>query len=149
MLLWILEVVLLSLVFIFVVHHLIRFFMTNLTVPRTKDLVYRPAQSYDDIYKLIGRNQNRDPDEEDDILAANTRFNARRSSSSASLSSSTSSSSTPQDMKSELKNFLKKQWSPESSSNNNNSNSNNGDWAWAGADNSDSFSVTSLHSSAF
>lgn len=151
MLLWSLEVILLSLVFIFVVHQLFLFFLTNLTVPRTKDLVYRPAQAYDNIYKLIGNGQRTHTESDaegttlDDLVTrANTQFNATASSANSSLSSG------KQSMKNELKNFLKQQWSSDKPGGSSSSNvAAEPVDAWNHHDNSDTFSVTSLHSSSF
>ena len=37
MLFWSLKVILFSLVFIFIIHHLLQFFKSNLTIPKTKE----------------------------------------------------------------------------------------------------------------
>ena len=89
MLFWILQSMFLSIIFILVVHHLIHFFKTTLTIPKMKDLVNAPTQKYDNIYNIIGNSQ------------------------STALPSLASSSSTVDSssflMKNELKHFLKTQ----------------------------------------
>jgi hypothetical protein len=109
MLSWIIQITIVSIILIFLVHHLINFFKSTLTVPKIKDLVNSPSQKYENMYNIIKNN-----------------------SSSNSLSDSLSSSGqnadytlidllptkqeTPTSMKNELKNFLKKQMQGSSSS---------------------------------
>ncbi len=50
---WILQVTVMSLCFIAVVHYLYVFFKTTLTVPKVKDLVNRPQQQYEELFKGI------------------------------------------------------------------------------------------------
>ena len=53
MLSWIIQISIISIIFIFLVHHLIMFFKTTLTVPKIKDLVNSPNQKYQNIYDTI------------------------------------------------------------------------------------------------
>lgn len=53
MLSWIFQTTILSIIFIFLIHHLILFFKENLTIPKVKDLVNAPSQKYHDIYNII------------------------------------------------------------------------------------------------
>ena len=53
MLSWIMQISLISIIFIFLVHHLIIFFKSTLTVPKIKDLVNSPNQKYQHIYDTI------------------------------------------------------------------------------------------------
>ena len=50
---WVLQVTVISLCFIAVVHYLYIFFKTTLTVPKVKDLVNRPQQQYEELFKGI------------------------------------------------------------------------------------------------
>jgi hypothetical protein len=50
---WTLQVTVISLCFIAVVHYLYIFFKTTLTVPKVKDLVNRPQQQYEELFKGI------------------------------------------------------------------------------------------------
>jgi hypothetical protein len=93
MLSWILRVSIMSLILIFLVHHLITFLTSTLTVPKIKDLVESPTKKYDNIFNIISHNVpeiNNNSYTELDLLP-----------------------SAPKDenesMKNELKNFLKKQ----------------------------------------
>jgi hypothetical protein len=96
---WILQITIISIIFIFLVHHLIEFFKSTLTIPKIKDLVDSPSQKYKNIFNQLSKQ----PD----------------------LSSSSSYSTTdllpppPQEneMKRELKSFLKKQLNVNSSDN--------------------------------
>jgi len=53
MLSWIIQISIASIIFIFLVHHLIMFFKSTLTVPKIKDLVNSPNQIYQNIYNTI------------------------------------------------------------------------------------------------
>ena len=56
MLSWIIQTTIISLILIFLVHHLINFFKSTLTVPKIKDLVNTPLQKYENIYNIINNN---------------------------------------------------------------------------------------------
>lgn len=89
MLTWIIQISLISIIFIFLVHHLLMFFKTTLTVPKIKDLVNSPNQKYQNIYDTISHKSSSYTDID---LLPNDNF--------------VNSEST---MKNELKSFLKKQ----------------------------------------
>ena len=94
MLTWIIQISLISIIFIFLVHHLLLFFKSTLTVPKIKDLVNSPNQKYQHIYDTISNNSS--------------------SSSSSSTTGYTNIELLPlnndnDSMKDELKSFLKKQ----------------------------------------
>jgi len=89
MLFWVIQITVISILLIFLVHHLINFFTSTLTVPKIKDLVNSPTQKYENMFNII-QNNSRASDEEYsivDLLPKTEKPN----------------------MKSELKNFLKKQ----------------------------------------
>jgi len=50
---WIVQTTILSVVFIFLVHYLIEFFKSTLTVPKLKDLVNSPTQKYQNMFNVI------------------------------------------------------------------------------------------------
>ena len=52
----ILKTVILSFVVIFLCHKLYLFFRSNLTIPKTKDLVISTDEKYSDIYDVITKN---------------------------------------------------------------------------------------------
>ena len=90
MLAWIIQISIISIIFIFLVHHLIMFFKSTLTVPKIKDLVNSPNQKYQNIYDTISHNSTSYTDIE--LLPNNDMINMNSS-----------------NMKNELKSFLKKQ----------------------------------------
>lgn len=53
MLLWTIQMSILSIILIFLVHHLIVFFKNTLTIPKVKDLVNAPIQKYEEMYEII------------------------------------------------------------------------------------------------
>ena len=58
MLFWIIQITVISILLIFLVHHLINFFKSTLTVPKIKDLVNTPKQKYENMYNIIKQNTN-------------------------------------------------------------------------------------------
>tara|TARA_B100000674_G_C37886552_1_gene936935 strand:+ start:807 stop:1166 length:360 start_codon:yes stop_codon:yes gene_type:complete len=54
----ILQYIVLSLIFIISVHYSWSFLKTNLTVPKTKDLIKKPNDIYRDIYGTINKENN-------------------------------------------------------------------------------------------
>jgi hypothetical protein len=96
MLSWIIQITIISIVLIFLVHYLFNFFKSTLTVPKIKDLVNSPTQKYENMFNVISKN-NFDANIENNL---NTNYEY------------TIKDLLPKqepDMKSELKNFLKKQ----------------------------------------
>jgi len=102
MLSWVLQIIIISIIFIFLVHHLINFFKSTLTVPKIKDLVNSPTKKYEQIYNTISNNKNNPID---------TKLNYD-------ISELLPKPDT-ESMKSELKNFLKKQLNTNVDNNNN------------------------------
>jgi len=50
---WVLQRIILSFVFIAIIHYIYIFFKENLTIPKVKDLVNKPTKQYDEIYKSM------------------------------------------------------------------------------------------------
>jgi hypothetical protein len=101
MLLWITQITIISIILIFLVHYLINFFKSTLTVPKIKDLVNSPSQKYENMYNIIKNssepNLNLIPNQNSNINSDYT------------LIDLLPKQEEPTSMKSELKNFLKKQ----------------------------------------
>ena len=108
MLSWIVQITVISIILVFLVHHLINFFKATLTVPKIKDLVNSPTQKYENMLNIIQNNSNNSNTSYDeykiiDLLPKNEL-----------LRNEVPKNEVP-NMKSELKNFLKKQLSTASS----------------------------------
>ena len=58
MLYWVIQTTVISIILIFLVHHLINFFKSTLTVPKIKDLVNTPTQKYESMYNIIKNTSN-------------------------------------------------------------------------------------------
>ena len=105
MLFWTIKITVISIIFIFLVHYLINFFKSVLTVPKIKDLVNSPNKKYESIYNTI-KNYERNKSSE---------INTNESSSNVVEEDYTlidllpSTNDEKPTMKNELKNFLKKQ----------------------------------------
>jgi hypothetical protein len=93
MLLWITQISIISIILIILVHYLINFFKSTLTVPRIKDLVNSPTQKYENMYNVIKNN--------------NSNLNKSLNYTLVDLLPKEEEENTS--MKNELKNFLKKQ----------------------------------------
>lgn len=90
MLSWVIQITVISTVLIFLVHHLINFFKSTLTVPKIKDLVNSPTQKYENMYNIIRQNLNTSTNEDYTLIDLLPKKEETT-------------------MKSELKNFLKNQ----------------------------------------
>jgi len=110
MLAWIIQISLISLIFIFLVHHLIGFFKTTLTVPKIRDLVNSPSQKYKNIFDTINTNMSMSTISLTDSNSNSyTAIDLLPSSQSQTYTSPSLDDSTKDMMKDELKSFLKKQ----------------------------------------
>jgi hypothetical protein len=56
MFVWILQMTIISIIMIWLVHHLIGFFKSMLTIPKIKDLVDSPSQKYKNIFDQMNTN---------------------------------------------------------------------------------------------
>lgn len=102
---WILQISLISIIFIILVHNILLYFKSTLTVPKIKDLVTSSNKRYQDIYNIISKNDYNN----DDSLNPNsyTSIDLLPSSSNTITDYITNDETTM--MKDELKSFLKKQ----------------------------------------
>jgi hypothetical protein len=99
---WIIQISIISIIFIYLVNHLITFFKSTLTIPKIKDLINTSNQKYQNIYDTISHNTTNEqsytsidylPKPNTDVY--NTENNVENVGKNA--------------MKDELKSFLKKQ----------------------------------------
>lgn len=58
MLSWVIQITIISIILIILVHHLINFFKSTLTVPKIKDLVNTSTQKYENMYNVIQQKTN-------------------------------------------------------------------------------------------
>jgi len=72
---WIFQVTVISLCFIAVIHYLYIFFKTTLTVPKVKDLVNRPQQQYEELFKGITNTNLLQPGSGSALLPSNINMN--------------------------------------------------------------------------
>jgi len=100
MIYWTIKTIIISIIFIFLIHHLLEFFKNTLTVPKVKDLVNVPTQKYEHILNILNKNTS-------DNKYSNSSENIN-----GDINQSTNINNLPvvgDDMKSELKKFLKQQ----------------------------------------
>lgn len=109
MLFWTVQTILISFILIFLVHHLITYFKQILTVPKTKDLVNSPIQKYNEMFKIIGsESSNSNPVSPNPIPNINIEDYLPKQG----FTSEEIKNDVNQEMKNELKSFLKKQMTP-------------------------------------
>jgi len=121
MFLWVISISCVSLLLIFIIHQLILFFKSTLTVPKVKDFIHSPHEKYKHIYDTIsssstnssitsGLGKYNDASIIPNIDTSNPYDSTGADTIDASMiNNSGVSSSQNKDMKNELKNFLKKQ----------------------------------------
>jgi hypothetical protein len=127
MLTWIIQISLISITLIFLVHHLIGFFKTTLTVPKIKDLVNSPTQKYQGMFDTISKGDINPSNFSYDLNTKNSGINSSNSYTAIDLlptepnvnTSFVLDTSTKDVMKDELKSFLKKQMNTSNTSTNN------------------------------
>ena len=140
MLFWSIKVIILSVTLIFLVHYLINFFKSTLTVPKVKDLVNVPTQKYENIFNIIQRdkqssvsnmytnNQNTYTNGTDiNLLPSSIDINSNNTSQNNNSNNNNNNNNKgySNSMKNELKGFLKKQLNEDNNSDNiNNTNTN-------------------------
>jgi hypothetical protein len=104
MLTWIIQMTIISLILIFLVHHLIIYFTETLTVPKMKYLENNANKKYESIYQIISDKNNI---EKESKVENNNLLNETNTTDIFSLPVLNNDSDN--DMKNELKNFLKNQ----------------------------------------
>ena len=127
MLTWIIQISLISIILIFLVHHLIGFFKTTLTVPKIKDLVNSPTQKYQGMFDTISKGHLNPSNFSYDLNTKNVGVNNSYSAidllpteTLVNTNANTSfvlDTSTKDVMKDELKSFLKKQMNTSNTTN--------------------------------
>lgn len=76
--LWLLEKVVTSLIFIISVHYLLLYLQNNLTIPKEKDMFYAPIKKYNKMYDIIKQRDSKQRDSKQDhtqMYSANTADN--------------------------------------------------------------------------
>jgi len=99
MLSWTIQITIISIILIFLIHHLLNFFKSALTVPKIKDLVNMPNKKYENIFNVINNSSSKDFTTLSE-LDANTNYE---------LNIEKLLPKKEINMKNELKNFIKKQ----------------------------------------
>jgi hypothetical protein len=113
---WVIQITIISIILIFLVHHLINFFKSTLTVPKIKDLVNTPIQKYENMYNIIKKNSNTSINMDTSINMENYTNTNTSTNEEYTLIDLLPKKEEPT-MKNELKNFLKKQMHKSSNDN--------------------------------
>ena len=108
MLFWTIKITIISIIFIFLVHYLINFFKSVLTVPKIKDLVNSPNKKYESMYNTI-KNYERNKNSEINTNEGSSNVVEEDYTLIDLLPPTNEKEVQKPTMKNELKNFLKKQ----------------------------------------
>jgi len=108
MLEWIIQISIISLIIIILIHYLFTFFKTNLTIPKVKDLVNKPQKQYEVLFNTMNEKDSNLKNKNDTITDKKIDSNIDS-----------------ENMKNELKNYLKELSGNKTPVNNNNNNNNN------------------------
>jgi hypothetical protein len=100
MLSWTIQITIISIILIFLIHHLLNFFKSALTVPKIKDLVNMPNKKYENIFNVINNSSSLKDYTTLSELDENTNYK---------LNIDKLLPKKEINMKNELKNFIKKQ----------------------------------------
>ena len=108
---WIIQITIISIILIFLIHHLITFFKSVLTVPKIKDLVNTPNHKYKNIYDIISNNASNTniTNKTNNIDNGVITYNLEDIIPNSKNSINNNNNNTETNMKLELKNFIKKQ----------------------------------------
>jgi hypothetical protein len=101
MLFWTLQITIISIILIFLVHYIIVFLTSNLTVPKVKDLVNMPTQKYETMLNALSGNSLHYKSNNQDVI------NTSDIESMSYVESLLPSKPDVKSMKNELKSFLK------------------------------------------
>jgi hypothetical protein len=104
---WVIQATFISIIFILLVHHLIQILKDTLTYPKVKDLVNVPTKKYEDIYNVLNQGIGQSRDRSSDTTPIhNLDIYTDKLLPDPELSQL---SNDDNNMKNELKNFIKKQ----------------------------------------
>jgi hypothetical protein len=117
MLIWTIQAAVISITFIFLIHHLFGFLKSTLTVPKIKDLVNSPTQKYENMFSILNNPGRSSFLSADNILPSISLSNDNPYDVSSSPSLAAAAATNSNSMKNELKNFLKKQLQPSGAQN--------------------------------
>jgi len=104
MLIWTFKWIIVSLLLIFLLHHLYCFFKDTLTIPKVKDLVNKPNETYKEIYSLINNNNNNNSNNSNNN--SNNNNNNSNNSNNNNNDNNNDNNNNNNDMDKELINFL-------------------------------------------
>jgi len=103
---WFVQVVIVSIVIIFLLHNLYIFFKETLTVPKMKDMVKRPQQKYESLFRELEELKR------DHINTSNTNGSTVNVSNASANMSNASANMSNDAMKNELKRYIMEMNSP-------------------------------------
>ena len=107
--LWLIQASVVSLIVIYVIHNLYSFFKETLTVPKIKDMVKRPQQKYEMLFRELRdqvANNGHNGNSNNNNNSNSNNSNSNNSNSNNSNSNNINSNNSNDDMKNELKQYL-------------------------------------------
>ncbi len=109
MILWTVQMTLISIILIFLVHNLIVFFKNTLTIPKIKDLVNAPIQKYEDMYEIIHSSKKEEQMNIENVNGTPIYSLDNLLPKTDDIINTINTQNSTKSMKDELKSFLKKQ----------------------------------------
>jgi hypothetical protein len=104
---WVVKVVTVSIMIIFLLHNLYIFFKETLTVPKMKDMVKRPQQKYESLFRELEDNRINTNANANANTNMNMNTNTNHSSAANATANAANANATENDtMKNELKRYL-------------------------------------------
>lgn len=105
MLNWTIQITLISILIVFLVHHIIHFLKETLTVPKIKDLVNVPHERYQKMYETMNSNNKNKPINNEESIKPINKNNQPINN----QTNTNTNTLAKEDMKNELKQFMKMQ----------------------------------------
>ena len=109
MITWVIQISLISIIFIFLVHHLFCYLKNILTIPKVKDLVTLPSKKYENILSIISNQNNSILKDINNDINNDTNINNNISYTEIDLLPNNVNDLNNASMKDELKSFFKSQ----------------------------------------
>ena len=105
---WVIQATFISIIFILLVHHLIQILKDTLTYPKVKDLVNVPTKKYEDIYNVLNQGLGQKSHDRSSDTTPIHHLDIYRDNLLPDIEVTTPAGD-DNNMKNELKNFIKKQ----------------------------------------
>jgi hypothetical protein len=108
--LWFIQNIIFSISLIVIIHYLYLYFETTLTAPKVKDLIHCPKQKYKSLFDTINKNLDKTHSQSNNLGIHGESYDTSDiipTATATTTTTATTSTSAPNDMKKDLKTFLR------------------------------------------